>query len=78
MQLLHEVLSNDGISISCENVSWRWPEELTFGRPAEEEHIHEPSILRSEMMFVPWCICEAKTVGDFRGISNRGDEVVRS
>jgi hypothetical protein len=49
VQQLNEVLSGGGIS--CEDVSWRRPEVLTFGRPVAGL-ICEPRIIRSYMVLV--------------------------
>ena len=65
----HDALDED-ISdgeISCENGSWRCPEELTSERPAEEL-IREPPTVRSDMMLALWYTCVAKTVENFEGI----------
>ena len=67
MQPLDELLSDGGIS--CE--------ELTFEGPAEEL-IREPPILRSQMMLVMWCTCEAETVEIFGEDVHWEDEVVHS
>jgi len=50
------------------------PLDEVFEGPAEE-FIREPPIrvLRSGMMLVLWCTCEAETVGDFFGGMSIGE-----